>query len=432
MAREGLREELGAALDNAATRQTTVTTSGVTVKSDDGSTIINLTVRPVVQPAALQAMFLVVFEKAVAERSETAAENGPIPSGSTAEPAASATELEGELRHARERLQANAEEMEVTQEELRSANEELRSNNEELQSTNEELNSSKEELQSLNEEMQTVNAELQMKIEELSQSDSDMKNFLYGSEVATIFLDNNLAVNRFTPQATQIVNLAASDVGRPLDHFTTKLKYDRLVQDAREVLDTLLPKELQVQTSDGRWYNLRVLPYRTADDVIAGVVMTFADITPIKQLEQSLRQEQEALRQRQVELQAARDYAQNIIATIREPLVVLDGDLRVVSASAAFYETFQVTPAVTEGRLLYEVGQRQWDIPSLRQLLEEVLPANTQFKDFRVEHDFPTIGHKLLLLNARQIVSGADPARLILLAMEDITASSAAPRQTGL
>jgi two-component system CheB/CheR fusion protein len=435
MAREGLREELGAALHNAATRKTTVTTSGVRVKSNGGSTTINLSVGPLAQPAALRAMFLVVFEETTAGQAETAAENGPIPSG----PAILPTELEDELRHARERLQANAEEMEATQEELRSANEELQSNNEELQSTNEELNSSKEELQSLNEEMQTINAELQMKIEELSQSNSDMKNLLNGSEVATIFLDSDLGVKRFTPQATRIVNLAASDVGRPLGHFTTNLEYDRLIQDARDMLDTLVPKETQVHTSDGRWYNLRVLPYRTADNVIAGVVMTFADITTIKQLEESLRQQQESLRQQQeslrqqqVELQAAQDYAQNIIATIREPLVVLDGELRVVSASAAFYETFQVTPAVTEGRLLYEVGQRQWDIPSLRQLLEEVLPTNTQFKDFRVEHDFPTIGHRVLLLNARQMVSGAEPARLILLAMEDITASSAAPRQTGL
>jgi PAS domain-containing protein len=220
-------------------------------------------------------------------------------------------------------------------------------------------------------------------------------------------------------------------VGRPLGHFTTNLKYDRLVQDAREVKDTLVPKETQVQASDGRWYNMRVLTYRTVENVIAGVVMTFADITAIKQLEESLRQQQESLRQQQVELQAARDYAQNIIATIREPLVVLDGELRVVSASAAFYGTFQVTPAVTEGRLLYEVGQRQWDIPSLRQLLEEMLPKSTRFEDFRVEHDFPTIGHKVLLLNARQIELGAEPARLILLAMEDITASSAASRETG-
>jgi len=426
MAREGLREEIGAALHNAATRKSTITTKGVRIKSNGGFTIIDLTVRPLADPAARRGMLLVVFEETTAGQAETAAENGPKPSGQ----AAPATELEDELCHARERLQAATEEMEVTQEELRSANEELQSNNEELQSANEELNSSQEELQSLNEEMQTVNAELQMKIEELSQSNSDMKNLLNGSEVATIFLNTDLGIKRFTPQATSIINLTASDVGRPLDHFTTKLNYDRLVQDSTEVLDTLVPKESQVHTHDGRWYNLRVLPYRTMDNVIAGVVLTFADITPIKQLEQSLRQQQECLRQHQVELQAARDYSQNIIDTIREPLVVLDGQLRIVSASAAFYEIFQVTSAVTEGQPLFEIGRGQWDIPALRQLLEEVLPSNTQFKDFRVEHDFPNIGHKVLLLNARQIVSEAETARLILLAMEDITASSAAPRQT--
>ena len=313
----------------------------------------------------------------------TAPGRPPRPGRQLPDPTAPPTELEEELRHTRERLQATVEEMQATQEELRSANEELQSNNEELQSTNEELNSSKEELQSLNEEMQTVNAELQTKIEELSQSNSDMKNLLNGIEIATIFLDNDLCVKRFTPQATRIVNLVASDVGRPLGHFTTNLKYDRLVEDAQEVLDTLVPKETQVQASDGHWYNMRVLPYRTVENVIDGVVMTFADITAMKQLEESL---QAAAR---MELQAARDYAQNIIATIREPLVVLDGELRIVSASPAFYETFQVTPAVTEGRLLYEVGQRQWDIPSLRQLLEDILPKNARFRGFPGGARFP-------------------------------------------
>ena len=271
----------------------------------------------------------------------------------------------GTSPHARA-LQTTVEEMQTTQEELRSVNEELQSNNEELQSTNEELNSSKEELQSLNEEMQTVNAELQTKMDELSQSNSDMKNLLNGIEIATIFLDNDLNVKRFTPEATRIVNLVAGDVGRPLSHFATNLKYKRLVQDASEVLDRLVAKEAQVEAGDGRWYHMRVLPYRTADNVIDGVVMTFADITPMKQLEASL------VRQ-QAELQTARDYAENVIATVREPLLVLDGELRIVSASRSFYETFRVTPAATEGRLLYEIGHQQWEIPSLRQLLADIL-----------------------------------------------------------
>ena len=200
---------------------------------------------------------------------------------------APANELEEELSQARERLQTTIEEMQTSQEELRATNEELQSNNEELQSTNEELNSSKEELQSLNEEMQTVNAELQTKMVELSQSNSDMKNLLNGIEIATIFLDNELGVKRFTAEADRIVHLVAGDVGRPLGHFATNLKYDRLVEDAKAVLDRLMPKEAQLEAKDGRWYNMRILPYRRADNAIDGVVMTFADITVIKRMEES-------------------------------------------------------------------------------------------------------------------------------------------------
>jgi two-component system CheB/CheR fusion protein len=409
MAREGLREELGVAIHNAATRKTPFTARGVKVKSNGGSATINLTVKPLADPAAPRGLLMVVFEETAVEQPHGATAKEPAP----LDPPVPPNELEEELRHTRERLQTTIEEMQTAQEELRSTNEELQSNNEELQSTNEELNSSKEELQSLNEEMQTVNAELQSKMGELSQSNSDMKNLLNGIEIATIFLDNDLGVKRFTPEATRIVNLVAGDVGRPFSDFATKLKYDRLVEDAKVVLNRLVPKEAQVEAADGHWYNMRILPYRTADNAIDGVVMTFADITAMKQLEESS--------------QTAREYAESIITTIREPLVVLDGELRITSASRSFYETFQVTPATTEGQLLYEIGQGQWDIPRLRQLLEDILPQNTQFRDFRVEHDFPDIGHRVLMLNARQMAGEDQRPRLILLAMEDITQPPATP-----
>jgi two-component system CheB/CheR fusion protein len=410
MAREGLREELGVAIHNATTRKTPFTARGVKVKSNGGSTTIDLTVRPLADAVAPRGLLMVVFEVTAAEQPHGAAAKGPAALASPVPP----NELEEELHHTRERLQTTVEEMQTAQEELRATNEELQSNNEELQSTNEELNSSKEELQSLNEEMQTVNAELQTKMAELSQSNSDMKNLLNGIEIATIFLDNDLSVKRFTPEADSIVHLVAGDVGRPLSHFATNLKYDRLAEDAQAVLDRLVSKEAQVEAKDGRWYNMHILPYRSADNAIDGVVMTFADITAMKRLEESSH--------------TAREYAENMIATIREPLVVLDGELRIVSASRSFYETFHVTPAETEGRLLYEVGRKQWDIPALRQLLGDILAKDTQFRDFRVEHEFSGIGYRVLMLNARRMAGKDRHPRLILLAMEDVTQMPATPK----
>jgi two-component system, chemotaxis family, CheB/CheR fusion protein len=407
MAREGLREELAIAIREAGKLKKTAIRTGVQIKFNGGWSTINLTVRPLAEPADLRGMFLVVFEEIENRQSGETGKRRSAPKDADAPTA----EVEEELRRTRERLQTTIEEMQTAQEELRSSNEELQSNNEELQSTNEELTSSKEELQSLNEEMQTVNSELQMKIEELSQSNSDMKNLLNGTEIATIFLDDVICIKRFTAQASRIVNLAAGDVGRPISHFTTNLKYDRLAQDAKSVLETLMPKEAQVQAGDGRWYDMRVLPYRTADNVIDGVVMTFSDITALKQTE--------------AQLQEARDFAQSIIATIREPLVVLDGELQIISASRSFYYTFQLNPVETEGRLFYEIGQRQWDIPALRQLLEEILRMNTPFENFKVGYHSPAIGRKELLLNARSIAREGRKPDLILLAIEDITSSTA-------
>jgi PAS domain S-box-containing protein len=197
--------------------------------------------------------------------------------------------LARELQQAREALQVAHEETQTTVEELKSSNEELQSTNEELQSTNEELTTSKEELQSLNEELQTVNAELQSRVDDLTWVRNDMTNLLNSTEIATIFLDNEMKLRRFTTHATKLFKLIPGDVGRPLSHVVTDLDYPQLKDDAESVLRTLVFQEKQVTTHDGRWCRVRIMPYRTQDNVIDGVVITFIDITETKHLEAELR-----------------------------------------------------------------------------------------------------------------------------------------------
>ena len=412
MAREGFRMELGSAIRKAAGQKKEIALKGLQVKTNGGYQAIHLLVRPIRQPEGRQGLLLVVFSEA---------ENLPQPPGAgktrpaaPAKPGTRVAGLEKELKYTKELLQTTVEEMETSQEELKSSNEELQSTNEELQSNNEELSTSKEEMQSLNEELATLNEELQVKIDELSQSNNDMKNLLNGTDIATIFLDIHLRIKRFTSPATQVFNLIQADLGRPIAHLAPNLKYENWVRDVEEVLKTLVSKEAQIQSKDGRWYLMRILPYRTLDNVIDGVVITFTDITPLRQLEESLRQIE-------ARLQEERNFAESIVATVREPMLVLDSELRVASANRSFYRAFQVTPGETEKRLLYELGNGQWDIPTLRHLLEEVLPQSTEFQDFQVETEFPKVGHKKMLLNARRVYREDGRSKLILLAMEDVT-----------
>ena len=215
-------------------------------------------------------------------------------------------EQEQELLQVRAEARATHEEMQTSQEEFRSASEELRSTNEELQSTNEELTTSKEDMQSLNEELQTLNTELQVKVDELSRSSNDMKNLLNSTDIATLFLDNDLNVRRFTPQATNIIKLIPADVGRPITDLSSDLRYPELAEDALEVLRTLAPAEKPITARDGRWFTVRIMPYRTLDDRIDGVVITFADITVAKTLEAELRKTQAGLEKRVTD-QATKD-----------------------------------------------------------------------------------------------------------------------------
>jgi len=284
MAREGLRQELAVALPKALRTLEEVTVRNLVVGTNGGTQVVNLTVHPVQEPAALAGMAMIVFADAPPSAKPASRQRG----GKSASNAR-VLELEQALQQAQEEIQSIREEMQSSHEELKSANEELQSTNEELQSTNEELTTSKEEMQSLNEELQTVNVELQSKVDELSATSNDMKNLLNSTDIATIFLDNHLHVRRFTREATRIFKLIGSDVGRPLADIVNELDYPALHDDAQEVLCSLIFSEKQISSRDNRWFVVRIMPYRTLDNVIDGVVITFIDISEAKRLEAELR-----------------------------------------------------------------------------------------------------------------------------------------------
>ncbi|OAI01431.1 chemotaxis protein CheB [Methylomonas methanica] len=280
MAREGLRHLLAGALKQAREQPEAVVLPNLTVGTNGGSQMINLTVQVMTTPETLKGMLLIIFTEVAKPKERKRNSHSPN------------AELQAaldELQKAREENQSLREEAQSAQEELKSANEELQSTNEELQSTNEELTTSKEEMQSLNEECQTVNAELQTKVADLSWVNNDMNNLLNSMEVATVFLDNALNIRRFTNHASHLFKLIAGDAGRPLSDIVTDLDYSELHQDAQGVLHTLVFVEKQVRTHDERWFKVRIMPYRTQDNVIDGVVITLIDITETKRLEAQLR-----------------------------------------------------------------------------------------------------------------------------------------------
>jgi two-component system CheB/CheR fusion protein len=407
MAREGLRIELPSALRRAATQKNEVVHEGVRVKTNGNYNSVRLTVTKLAEPESVRGLFLVTFvTEPVVKRS------GPARKGSRRAKETSlkgrVPELERELQYTKETLQSTVEELQTSNEELKSTNEELQSTNEELQSANEELETSKEEMQSLNEELQTVNAQLQGKLDDLAQASDDMQNLLNSTSIATIFLDQEFRIKRFTPEATKLVKLIPSDVGRPIGDLASNLQYDGLQSDATEVMRTLESREMEVRTRDGQWRQVRIHPYRTTENVIQGLVVTFVDITRLKQAEEAA--------------QELRAYAENIVATVRKPLVVLDENLRVISANAAFYKNFGASARDIEHRLIYEFNNGQWNLPALRTLLEEILPRQNTFDDFKVEQDFPGLGHKTLLLNARRLTQAAGAPGKILLAFEEVNA----------
>ena len=384
-----LESILATLLHEASQEQKEVATGSINFKYNDGVQHVKITVRPL---STLEGDLIITFEDSPGLKRRKTKGKPEI------EPPQK--ELESELQRTRDTLRGTIEELRSANEELRSSNEEYMSTNEELKSANEELETSREELQSVNEELTTLNSESQKKNEDLTVLNNDMLNLLNATGVATLFLDEKLRIRRFTPSATRLFKFIDSDIGRPVEDISSPLKDNILVKASHGVLDNLIPVEREVQTVDGKWYSLRILPYRTLDNVIEGVVVSFVDISQIK---------------------ASLIYAESIGETVREPMLVLDEQLKVVSANNAFYFAFKVKKEDTEGQVIYGVGNRQWDIPRLREMLKDIVDKNSVFNGYRVEQDFPDIGHRVMLLNARRVIGGADIKPKILLSIEDIT-----------
>jgi two-component system, chemotaxis family, CheB/CheR fusion protein len=314
MAREGLRGDLMVALHRAVSTGAPARHMGLRVRGDSDVATVNLTVLPVssdAEGAEAQGLFLVMIEEPLTKDPRLSTEAAIDEIDDTLALVPDLDEyiisLKQGLRAKDEYLQTAIEELETSNEELRSAHEEMQSVNEEMQSANEELETSKEELQSVNEELATVNSELQTKVADLSRSNSDMKNLLSGTGIGTVFVDHLMRILRFTPTVSVLMNLIETDVGRPIDQIRSNLVgYDHLAADLREVLDSLVPKELEVQTKTGEWFLLRIRPYRTLENVIEGAVITFTEISALKTAQAALR-DSEALRRLAVVVRDARD-----------------------------------------------------------------------------------------------------------------------------
>ena len=282
MIREGLRYELGAAFSKALQQSEPVTVRGSLKDAHNFTQTVDVMLMKIEAPEALSGMVMIAFKDVSLLPKARNRKAGTLPDSTQAE------EHEQEQLKSREELRIAREEMQTTHEELKSTNEELQSTNEELQSTNEELTTSKEEMQSMNEELQSVNAEQSTRLENFMRLNNDMENLLNSTEIVTVFLDNHLHVRRYTTGANRLFKLIPGDVGRPLTDIVSDLNYPQLYDHVQDVLRKLISVENQISTHDGRIFMVRIMPYRTMDKVIDGVVITCIDITAAKKIEQEL------------------------------------------------------------------------------------------------------------------------------------------------
>lgn len=415
MARDYIRIPLRAAFLKATSQKKVTVHENIQRSEADRTENVTLTIKPITKPDPAQGLFLIVFQDVAYPKRLEMTE--PV----TDERDRRLLELEQELQSTREYLQTTVEELETTNEELKSTNEELQSANEELQSTNEELETAKEELQSVNEELVTVNSELQNKIDELTWANNDLSNLLSSVEIGIVFLDEKLRIQRFNSSATELINLIESDVGRPVSHIVSNLAYDTILADTQEVLDTLVPKNVEAQTTDGRWYRVRIRPYRTIENAIRGAVLTFFEITQLRRVQEQLQQEIAERDLARQETEKACRHAERIVNSMREPMLVLDDELRVTLANQPFYKTFQMPREEVEGHLFYDLHDGSWNRAELQEWLKGTLAQNPIPKEFLVNLDLGSMGQRTMRLTSRHLPRETGEATMILLVMEDVT-----------
>jgi two-component system CheB/CheR fusion protein len=405
MTREGLLLPIRKALQEAKRQNGPARVEKVEFRYDGGTRRVNLEVTPLKNGLSL-LVFEPVGPDGEAPQQRLALSREALPPG-LKEAHREVARLRQELAAAREHQQSATEQYEAANEELQAANEEGQSSNEELQSINEELETTKEELQSTNEELVTVNEEMGSRNLELHRTNSDLNNVLDGVQMCIVVLGGDLCIRRFTPLAEKILNLVATDVGRPITNIRPNFEFPDLERVIHQTIKSIRPTEQEVQDKEGRWYSLRVLPYKTLDHQIDGAVLVLVDIDELKHSEQRI--------------QAALGYTESIIETIREPLLVLGENLQIERANRSFYNVFKLAPAEAQGRSLERIGGKNWNMPHLRALLQEVLAKGTSFDDFEMESDLEEIGRRTLLFTGRPIAAESGRAKRLLLAIEDVT-----------
>lgn len=410
MAREELNFEISGAVHRANQTREDVVVDNVRVRTDTGQQVLRLSVQHLGTSDTLTGLLLVVFEDQPTPRRVRLAKQSP--QDETAHRDAVVAALDKELQYTKHRLQTTVEEMESSLEELKSTNEELQSANEELQSTNEEAMTNKEEMQSLNEELMTLNMQYLAKTEELSQAANDMKNLLDATEIAIIFLDNDLVIKRFTPPVGRIISLVPADVGRPLGHFTSSLRHEHLLRDVQLVLDRLTSIETNIQTTHGEWYTMRILPYRSLDNYINGAVITFTDVTALKLLE--------------TRLQDHARFTDSMQATVREPQLALDAELLVISVNQAFAELMRQPVASLVGRSLTSLGGGAWQQPALLGQLRELLDLSTpttEFDGLTLQLGLPGLGPQQVLLYGHRLLHQGQPTGQVMVGVRALQAA---------